>query len=73
MVVTKNPGQTPGEHSLNVVNIRGTLYVVDAYVKPPVFGQDLVKYIGRGRLEVTQKADLHMIPADRAASFRCRN
>jgi hypothetical protein len=72
VVVTKNPGQQPGEHSLNLANIRGKLYVIDAYVKPPVCSLDLLTYIGSGRLEVTRKADLHMVPAESVMSFRCR-
>jgi hypothetical protein len=71
VVVTKNPGQNPGEHSLNVVNIRDKIYVVDAYVKPPVFSQDLLTYIGPGKLEVTRNADLHMVPSEAVMSFRC--
>jgi hypothetical protein len=71
VVVTKNVGKDPGEHSLNAVNIRGKLYVVDAYVKPPVFSQDLGAYIGNGQLEITRKADLHMVPAEAVMSYRC--
>jgi hypothetical protein len=71
VVVTKNVGKNPGEHSLNVVNIRGKLYVVDAYVKPPVFSQDLLTHIGNGQIEVTKEAGLHMVPAESAMSFRC--
>jgi hypothetical protein len=71
VVVTKNVGQDPGEHSLNVVNIRGKLYVVDAYVQPPVFSDDLLSYIGNGQLEVTRNADLHMVPSEKVMSFKC--
>lgn len=71
VVVTKNVGQNPGEHSLNVVNIRDKLYVIDAYVKPPVFSQDLRTYIGDGKIEVTKKAALHMVPAESVISYRC--
>lgn len=71
VVVTKNVGKDPGEHSLNVANIRGKLYVIDAYVKPPVFSQDLLTYVGNGQIEVTKDASLHMVPAESALSFRC--
>ena len=71
VIVTKNVGQEPGEHSLNVVNIRGNLYVIDAYTKPPVFSQELSKYLGSGPLEVTRNADLHMVPAESVLSFKC--
>lgn len=54
-----------------MVNIRDKLYVVDAYVKPPVFSQDLLTYIGPGKLEVTRNADLHMVPSESVMSFRC--
>ena len=73
VIVTKNVGKRPGEHSLNVVNIRGKLYVVDAYVKPPVFSEDLRYYIGTGPLEVTRNADLHMAPSESDLAKVCRN
>jgi hypothetical protein len=71
-VVTGAPGK-PGEHSVVVANIRGVVYLVDAYNTPGVVSQDIERYLGHLEpFEITFNADIHMVPADKASKFTCR-
>jgi hypothetical protein len=71
-VVTANPDSTDRQHSLNAVNIRGKVYLVDAYNPQPVLTDDLrghLKYAQR--LEFTAKWDLRIVPNHALAGYKC--
>jgi hypothetical protein len=70
-VVTANPGG-PKEHSAVAVNIRGVIYLVDAYNTPGVVTQDLEGHLSYAKkLEITFNAKIHMVPTDQASKFKC--
>jgi hypothetical protein len=70
-VVTANPGEKD-EHNFNVVNIRGTVYLVDAYNASGYLTADLegsLKYARR--LELSHEWDMHLVPAHVVETFKC--
>jgi len=70
-VVTANP-DAEKEHSFNVVNVRGAIYLVDAYNAQPVLTKNLEGHLRYAKkLEMTLKWDMHIVPSEMIASFRC--
>jgi hypothetical protein len=70
-LVTANPN-AEHEHSFNVVNIRGTVYLVDAYVSPALFTKNLEGYLRYAkRLEITFNVRMKVVPADATATVKC--
>ncbi len=60
------------EHSFNVVNIRGVVYLVDAYVSPVLLTTKLEGYLRYAKkLEITFKVQMKIVPADQAAKVTC--
>jgi hypothetical protein len=61
-----------GEHSMNVVNIRGTIYIVDAYhAQHPVLTTDLAGYLGYAtRIEFASDWAVQIVPSGRMTMSR---
>jgi hypothetical protein len=70
-VLTVNAG-ADDEHSMNLVNIRGKVYMVDAYNERPVLTDQLKSYLGYARkLEFSWGWDVHIVPTDRIQTWNC--
>jgi hypothetical protein len=70
-IVTVNPGG-PKEHSLVAVNIRGTVYLVDAYNAQPVLTDKVKESLAYGtRWEMILRSDLHLVPVELVDTFHC--
>lgn len=70
-VLTVNAGQ-PKEHSMNLVNIRGKVYMVDAYNERPVLTDKLKDYLTYAKtFEFSWSWDIHIVPTDRVMKFTC--
>ena len=67
-VVTKDAG-TPNEHSANFVNIRGKIYLLDAYTKK--FTSDFRDGWGGKKLEVSSAWRIKIVPQDKINSSTC--
>lgn len=70
-VVTANPN-AEHQHNFNVVNIRGTIYLVDAYVSPALMTTKLESYLSYAKkLEITFNPQMKMVPLDQAGNVKC--
>jgi hypothetical protein len=70
-IVTVNPGG-PKEHSSVVVNIRGTVYLVDAYNAQPVLTPSVEESLAYGsRWEIVVNSNLHLVPVELVETFSC--
>ncbi|MEY4578712.1 MAG: hypothetical protein RL701_3415 [Pseudomonadota bacterium] len=55
-----------------MINIRGTIYLVDAYNPQAVMTQDLNGSLGYAKtLEYSEVWDIHIVPSELAISYRC--
>jgi hypothetical protein len=70
-LVTANPN-AEHEHSFNVVNIRGTIYLVDAYTNPAVVTPKLEDFLGYAKqLDITFNVQMRVVPADATGTVTC--
>ena len=69
-VITKDAGQVNREHSANVVNIRGTIYLVDAYTKPGVFTAGFEKDWPT-RVEFSRQWRMRVVPQEAVNEKTC--
>ena len=67
-VITKHAG-TAKEHSANLVNIRGQIYLVDAYNDPPAFTASFSS--DWGTIEVSRSWVVKLVPKEKIGSARC--
>ena len=60
------------EHSMNLVNIRGKIYMVDAYNERPVLTDKLKSHLAYARtFEFAWGWDVHIVPTDQIQNFKC--
>jgi hypothetical protein len=70
-VVSVNSGDKD-EHNFNVVNIRGTVYLVDAYNSMGIVSPNLRDHLGYARkLEFSFGWNMRIVPTDAIGKFRC--
>jgi hypothetical protein len=71
-VLTVNPGVENQEHNVNVVNIHGTIYLVDAFNKEPVMAKNWRDYLQYGKtFEFSWEWRVFVVPDDQLSGFRC--
>jgi hypothetical protein len=71
-VLTVNPGVENQEHNVNMVNIHGTIYLVDAFNKEPVMAKNWRDYLQYGKtFEFSWEWRVFVVPDDQLSGFRC--
>ena len=69
VVVTKHAGES-SEHSANLVNIRGKIYLVDAYTKPAIFTANFT-HDWPHRIESSRTWDIRVVAREAVSEKTC--